>query len=111
MRGPKVHHQRPAVDVLFESAMNCGNAPRTLGIVMTGMGSGGARGLLSLKNAGAETIAQDESSCVVFGMPKEAIKLGAANRVLPLVTLPVFINQHAGTRASSSRLTGAATLQ
>ncbi len=109
--GPKVHHQRPAVDVLFESAMNCGNASRTLGIVMTGMGSDGARGLLSLKNAGAETVAQDESSCVVFGMPKEAIKLGAANRVLPLMTLPVFINQHAGTRASSLRPTGVATPQ
>lgn len=79
--GPLVHHQRPAVDVLFRSTATyaAGNA---LGIILTGMGADGAAGLLEMKKAGARTIAQDEKSCVVFGMPKEAIKLGAAEKVV-----------------------------
>ena len=82
-KGPLVHHQRPAVDVLFHSVATYagGNA---VGVILTGMGSDGALGLLKMKEAGARTLAQDEKSCIVFGMPKEAIILGAAEKVLPL---------------------------
>jgi two-component system chemotaxis response regulator CheB len=82
--GPRIHYQRPAVDVLFESAVKAGAGAHALGILLTGMGADGAAGLLSLQSAGAETIAQDEQSCVVFGMPREAIRLGAAQSILPL---------------------------
>lgn len=82
-RGPLVHHQRPAVDVLFRSASRTAGA-NAVGILLTGMGSDGAAGLLEMRNVGARTIAQDEKSCVVFGMPKEAIKRGAAERVVAL---------------------------
>jgi two-component system chemotaxis response regulator CheB len=81
--GPMVHHQRPAVDVLFKSTAKYAGA-NAIGVILTGMGADGAEGLLEMKNAGAKTIAQDEKTCVVFGMPKEAIKLGAADKVLPL---------------------------
>jgi two-component system chemotaxis response regulator CheB len=81
--GPLVSRHRPSVDVLFRSAARTagGNA---VGIIMTGMGDDGARGLLEMKQAGAFTVAQDEATSVVFGMPKEAIALGAADRILPL---------------------------
>ena len=81
--GPPVNRHRPSVDVLFRSVARFagGNA---LGIIMTGMGDDGARGLKEMHDAGAETVAQDEASCVVFGMPKEAIKLGAVDLALPL---------------------------
>lgn len=81
--GPLIHHQRPAIDVLFHSVSTYagGNA---VGVILTGMGSDGALGLLKMKEAGARTVVQDEKSCIVFGMPKEAIKLGAAEKVLPL---------------------------
>ena len=82
-KGPLVHHQRPAADVLFKSVANYAGA-NAVGIILTGMGSDGAAGLLEMKKAGARTVAQDEKSCVVFGMPKEAIKLGAANKVVSL---------------------------
>ena len=78
--GPMVHHQRPAVDLLFKSTAQYAGA-NAIGVILTGMGSDGAEGLLEMKQAGAGTIAQDERSCVVFGMPKEAIKLGAADAV------------------------------
>ena len=80
-QGPFVYHQRPAVDVLFKSVAQTvgGNA---IGIILTGMGADGAAGLQQMKEAGARTIAQDEKSCVVFGMPKEAIKLGAVEKVV-----------------------------
>jgi two-component system chemotaxis response regulator CheB len=81
--GPLVNRHRPSVDVLFRSVAKCAG-PNALGVIMTGMGDDGARGLLEMKQAGAPTIAQDEASCVVFGMPKEAIKLAAADRVIPL---------------------------
>lgn len=82
-QGPPVHHQRPAVDVLFHSvARNAGS--NAVGVLLTGMGVDGARGLLAMRNRGAHTIAQDEASCVVFGMPREAIALGAAAEVVPL---------------------------
>jgi len=81
--GPLVNRHRPSVDVLFRSAANCAG-PNALGIIMTGMGDDGARGLLEMRNAGSYTIAEDESSCIVFGMPKVAINLGAACAVMPL---------------------------
>jgi two-component system chemotaxis response regulator CheB len=84
--GPLVHYQRPAVDVLFNSvAQSAGK--NAVGVILTGMGADGATGLLAMKNAGARTIAQDEKTCVVFGMPKEAIALGAAEKILPLTKI------------------------
>ncbi len=81
--GPPVNRHRPAVDVLFRScARELG--PNAAGAILTGMGDDGARGLLEMRRAGARTVAQDEATCVVFGMPKEAITLGAAETVLPL---------------------------
>jgi two-component system chemotaxis response regulator CheB len=85
--GPMVHHQRPAVDVLFKSTAKYAGA-NAIGVILTGMGSDGAEGLLEMKKMGASTIAQDEKSCVVFGMPKEAIKLGAADKVVSLEMIP-----------------------
>jgi len=81
--GPPVSRHRPSVNVLFGSVAQAAGR-NAIGIIMTGMGDDGARGLLEMHQAGAVTFAQDEASCVVFGMPKEAIKLGAADEVLPL---------------------------
>jgi two-component system, chemotaxis family, protein-glutamate methylesterase/glutaminase len=81
--GPRVHYQRPAVDVLFRSIAAVRPA-NMVGVLLTGMGSDGAEGLLEMRKAGAWTIAQDEASSVVFGMPKVAIEVGAAQQVLPL---------------------------
>ena len=81
--GPMVHHQRPAVDVLFNSVAKYAGA-NAIGVILTGMGSDGAAGLKAMKEAGAKTIAQDEDSCVVFGMPKEAIKTGCVDKVITL---------------------------
>lgn len=81
--GPPVSRHRPSVDVLFRSAANCAGA-NSLGIIMTGMGDDGAAGMLEMHAAGARTIAQDEESCVVFGMPKEAIARGGVDEVVPL---------------------------
>ena len=78
-----VDHQRPAVDVLFKSVAKYAGS-NAVGVIMTGMGADGSAGLLEMKQAGARTIAQDENSCVVFGMPKESIKLGAVDKVVPL---------------------------
>ena len=83
MLGPLVSRHRPSVDVLFRSVAKCAGR-NALGIIMTGMGDDGARGLKELRGMGARTLAQDEESCVVYGMPKEAVKLGAVDRVLPL---------------------------
>ncbi|MCF8045407.1 MAG: chemotaxis response regulator protein-glutamate methylesterase [Desulfarculaceae bacterium] len=79
-QGPLVHHQRPAVDVLFKSAARHAGA-NALGIILTGMGTDGAEGLSAMKSAGAVTIAQDENSCVVYGMPLEAVKQNAVHHV------------------------------
>jgi two-component system chemotaxis response regulator CheB len=81
--GPLVSRHRPSVDVLFRSAAQYAGA-NAVGILMTGMGDDGAKGLLEMKRAGAFTLAQDEETCVVFGMPREAIALGAADKVVPL---------------------------
>jgi two-component system chemotaxis response regulator CheB len=85
--GPLVNRHKPSVDVLFRSVAKCAGA-NALGIIMTGMGDDGARGLREMHNAGASTIAQDEESCVVFGMPFEAIKLGAVDQVMSLDQVP-----------------------
>ncbi len=84
--GPPVHYQRPSADVLFQSvAKHAGE--NAVGALLTGMGSDGAKGLLAMRERGAHTLAQDERSCVVFGMPKEAIKLGAVDKVVPLTDI------------------------
>ena len=85
--GPPVHHQRPSVDVLFHSVARHAGV-NAVGSILTGMGADGARGMLAMKEAGARTFAQDEASCVVFGMPKEAIKLDAADEVVSLRQMP-----------------------
>jgi len=81
--GPTVCYQRPSVDVLFTSVAETAGS-HAVGVILTGMGSDGAKGLSKMRSAGAATIAQDEATCVVFGMPREAISLGAASRVVPL---------------------------
>jgi two-component system, chemotaxis family, protein-glutamate methylesterase/glutaminase len=88
--GPLVCRHRPSVEVLFKSvAKNAGG--NAVGTLLTGMGRDGAEGLLQMREAGAHTIAQDEKSSVVFGMPKEAIDLGAAERVVSLDKIPAAI--------------------
>ncbi|MFZ2853896.1 MAG: chemotaxis response regulator protein-glutamate methylesterase [Rhodocyclaceae bacterium] len=84
--GPPVNRHRPSVDVLFRSVAHFAGR-NAMGVIMTGMGDDGARGLKEMRNAGAHTLAQDEASCVVYGMPKEAVKLGAVDRSLPLRAL------------------------
>ncbi len=81
--GPLVNRHRPSVDVMFRSVAKSAGV-NALGVIMTGMDDDGAAGLLEMRNAGARTLAQDEESCVVFGMPKEAIKRGGVERTLPL---------------------------
>jgi two-component system chemotaxis response regulator CheB len=85
--GPRVCYQRPSVDVLFLSVAEAVGR-EAVGVLLTGMGADGSQGLLALCRAGARTIAQDEATSVVFGMPREAIALGAAEQVLPLATIP-----------------------
>ncbi len=81
--GPRVCYQRPSVDVLFDSVAEAAGA-KAVGVILTGMGNDGAHGLLQMKQKGARTLAQDEASCVVFGMPREAIHAGAVDHILPL---------------------------
>jgi two-component system chemotaxis response regulator CheB len=90
--GPPRHHQRPAVDELFFSLAKLRGVP-IVAAVLTGMGSDGADGLLALRQAGAETIAEDEQSCIVFGMPREAIARGAAVHVATLLQMPLVISE------------------
>jgi two-component system chemotaxis response regulator CheB len=85
--GPPVSRHRPSADVLFRSAAQYAG-PNVLGIIMTGMGDDGAKGLLEMRKLGATTRAQDEESCVVFGMPKEAIACGAVQKVVSLSQIP-----------------------
>lgn len=92
--GPLVCRHRPSVDVLFRSAARYAG-PNAVGVILTGMGDDGARGMLEMKQAGACTIAQDESSCIVFGMPREAIKLNGVDKVLPLDSIAGAILTHA----------------
>lgn len=89
-RGPPVNRHRPAVDVLFHAVARVAGK-NAVGVILTGMGADGARGLLEMKKAGALTVAQDETSCVVFGMPKVAIELGAVNAILPLADIAAYL--------------------
>ena len=99
--GPLVSRHRPSVDVLFRSAAQYAGR-NAIGILMTGMGDDGADGLLEMRNAGAATVAQDEATCVVFGMPKEAIERGAACKVMPLgLIAEEIIHAGAGVRPST----------
>jgi two-component system chemotaxis response regulator CheB len=88
--GPRVNRHRPSVDVLFRSVAEAAG-PRAIGVILTGMGRDGAQGLWQMRQAGATCFAQDRESCVVFGMPREAIALGAADRVLPLADIPAHL--------------------
>jgi two-component system, chemotaxis family, protein-glutamate methylesterase/glutaminase len=92
--GPLVCRHRPSVDVLFRSAARYAGQ-NAVGVIMTGMGDDGANGMLEMKQVGAFTIAQDEETCVVFGMPNEAIKRNAVDRVLPLQSLAGAVLEHA----------------
>lgn len=97
--GPQVCYQRPSVDVMFASvAESCG--PDAIGVILTGMGVDGAQGLLRMKRAGAVTIAQDEASCIVFGMPREAIRISAVDQVLPLSQVADAILSQSRSRPS-----------
>ena len=99
-----MNRHKPSVDVLFRSVAKSAG-PNALGIIMTGMGDDGARGLLAMHETGAKTLAQDEASCVVFGMPKEAIRMGAVSDVHPLTHLPHeimnFVRQGIGRGTAS----------
>ena len=88
--GPLISRHRPSVDILCRSTAHYAGA-NAVGVIMTGMGDDGARGLLEMREAGAATVAQDEESCVVFGMPAEAIKRGAADHVLPLQSIAAAV--------------------
>ena len=96
--GPLVSRHRPSVDVLFRSTARCAGK-NGIGIILTGMGDDGAKGMKEMRNAGAHTLAQDEASCVVFGMPNEAIKAGGVVKVLPLDQIAQAIVR-ASTRAA-----------
>lgn len=92
--GPPVSGHRPSVDVLFRSTAQAAG-PNAVGVILTGMGDDGAAGLLEMRQAGAATLAQDESTCVVFGMPKEAIERGGVDDVLPLPAIPAALLRRA----------------
>jgi two-component system chemotaxis response regulator CheB len=96
MDGPLVNRHKPSVDVLFRSVAKFAGK-NSVGIIMTGMGDDGARGLKEMQNTGAPTVAQDENSCVVFGMPKEAIALGAADKICSLDQIPKEIMNYTNT--------------
>lgn len=98
--GPQIWHQRPAVDLLFKSATDCGAAPHAIAGVLTGMGKDGAEGLLRLREKGATTFAQDEASCVVYGMPKAAWENGGAQRQLPLDRVAAYLTSRHLARLS-----------
>jgi two-component system chemotaxis response regulator CheB len=97
--GEPVNRHRPSVDVLFRSAATCAGK-NAVGVILTGMGKDGAAGMLEMKNAGAYNFAQDEASCVVFGMPKEAIAAGGTHEVAPLNELPAKVLQYLATHGS-----------
>jgi two-component system, chemotaxis family, protein-glutamate methylesterase/glutaminase len=98
-QGPPVNRHRPSVDVLFDSAARCAGK-NAVGVIMTGMGKDGAAGMLTMRNAGAYNFAQDEASCVVFGMPREAIAVGATHEVGPLQALPGMVLNHLAAHSS-----------
>ncbi len=96
--GPLVNRHKPSVDVLFKSVAQCAGS-NAVGVILTGMGDDGAKGLLAMRQAGAQTAAQDEATCVVYGMPREAVKQGGTDLQLPLGEIANWI-----TKASQSRL-------
>ncbi|WP_151636355.1 protein-glutamate methylesterase/protein-glutamine glutaminase [Noviherbaspirillum aerium] len=98
-QGPPVNRHRPSVDVLFESAARFAGK-NAVGVILTGMGKDGAQGMLTMRNAGAHNFAQDEASCVVFGMPREAIAVGAAHEVGALSALPGMVLSHLAANSS-----------
>lgn len=98
-QGPPVNRHRPSVDVLFDSAARYAGK-NAVGVILTGMGKDGALGMLSMKNAGAYNFAQDEASCVVFGMPREAIAVGATHEVGPLNALPRMVLDYLAAHSS-----------
>ena len=106
--GPLVNRHKPSVDVLFKSVAACAGA-NALGVILTGMGEDGARGLLDMRNAGALTAAQDEASCVVYGMSREAIRLGAASQVLPLSGMAGWLQQRSAQAAALATTSTSAT--
>ncbi|HMZ02369.1 MAG TPA: chemotaxis protein CheB, partial [Burkholderiaceae bacterium] len=99
--GPLVNHHRPSVDVLFKSVAQCAGR-NAIGLIMTGMGDDGARGLRDMHDNGALTAAQDEATSVVFGMPKEAIRLGAADHVLGLGDIAGWLQRVSTQRSTTS---------
>jgi len=101
--GPAVNHHRPSVDVLFQSVARSAGKD-AIGVLLTGMGTDGAKGLLAMHENGAYTLAQDEQTCVVFGMPREAVRLGAADDVLPIQRIPRAITSFLQTQVKKSGL-------
>ena len=101
--GPPVWHQRPAVDLLFKSAVDCGASPYAVAGILTGMGKDGAEGLLRLREKGAVTFAQDEASCVVYGMPKAAWDCGAAQLQIPLDRIANYLTGRFETAHATAR--------
>jgi two-component system chemotaxis response regulator CheB len=99
LSGPRVNGHCPSVDVLFHSAAGCAG-PNALGVVLTGMGVDGSAGLLALRRAGAATVVQDEATSVVFGMPAEAIRVGAAGQVVPLGQVAGVVARFGAARAT-----------
>lgn len=99
--GPLVCHQRPSADVLFHSAAQSAGR-NAVGVILTGMGKDGAEGMRRMRDAGSVNIAQDEASCIVFGMPKEAIRAGGVDHVMPLPAIPLALNGLFGLRPVST---------
>ncbi|MEM2124194.1 MAG: chemotaxis response regulator protein-glutamate methylesterase [Methanolinea sp.] len=97
-QGPPVNRHRPSVDVLFRSAANCAG-PNAIGVILTGMGKDGAQGMLEMKRAGAYNFAQDEASCVVYGMPREAVAVGAVDEIVPLSEMAARVLAHLGKQS------------
>lgn len=95
-QGPPVNRHRPSVDVLFRSAANCAGK-NAIGVILTGMGKDGALGMLEMKHAGAYNFAQDEATCVVYGMPKEAVTVGGVHEVIPLPDMAKAVMSHLAT--------------
>lgn len=104
-QGPALHYTRPAVDVLFNSAAGAAGR-QVVGVLLTGMGCDGAQGMRKLKEAGAATIAQNEETCVVYGMPHAAAQLGVVDRVLPLEKIPeaILMQLRQGTTVNGARM-------
>jgi len=100
--GPLVSRHRPSVDVLFRSAARYAGR-NAIGVIMTGMGDDGARGMLEMNQAGAYTLAQNEETCIVFGMPHEAIKLGGVDKALPLssIAMEIMRNYHQSSQTGA----------